>query len=75
VRVWGPRNTTILLDPVDFIWNTVPVNHTSGDYRNGQKGVTDGVSYLLTNEAHITTRKKHTKIIIIILIIIKIINE
>lgn len=29
---------TIILDPVDFIWNHPTIDHSSGDYRTGQKG-------------------------------------
>eukprot|EP00047_Mylnosiga_fluctuans_P006418 m.246766 g.246766 ORF g.246766 m.246766 type:complete len:724 (+) comp15173_c0_seq1:482-2653(+) len=28
----------IILEPVDFVWNNVPIKERAGDYRDGQKG-------------------------------------
>jgi len=38
IEVFGSDSTKLVLEPVDFLWSAPAINHTSGDYRNGQKG-------------------------------------
>ncbi|KAJ6241498.1 alpha-amylase [Anaeramoeba flamelloides] len=39
VTVYGSDGTKLVLPEYDFMWNThTPIQHTSGDYRDGQKG-------------------------------------
>jgi alpha-amylase len=41
VTVFGADGTQIQLDPIDFVWDTPevhPLEESTGDYRNGQKG-------------------------------------
>jgi hypothetical protein len=34
----GSDGSVLQLEPTDFVWNVPAINHSSGDYRNGQKG-------------------------------------
>ncbi len=34
----GNDGSSIVLDPIDFVWNAAKVTPRNGDYRSGQKG-------------------------------------